>query len=204
MEGIWNTGPSQPLLLFAVPDQKAQKNLYEIAIPNGASLINTHSLHGVMLGLKSVPPKDQPIVASVFYGFRIMVGIGFLFLGMAIIGTWLWAREKLFTNKFYLRLLVLIAPLGFFATIFGWITAESGRQPWVVYGLMRTVDGASVVPLSQVMISLTLFLVVYGVIFTFYLYYLFKVIRRGPVENETLDKPRPSDEEEKHLFQYMT
>lgn len=202
MEGIWQSGPAQPLLLFAIPDQKLQKNLYPIGIPYGASLINTHSLRGEMVGLKSVTPANQPVVASVFFSFRIMVGIGLLFFAMALYALWLRLRGKLYAVRWFQRLCVCAAPLGFLATLAGWITAESGRQPWIVYGLMKTADGASIVPLSNVITSLTLFIIVYGLVFSFYLYYLFKVIRKGPAELEPSDESRLEDK--RHLFQYMT
>lgn len=201
MEAVWQTGPGQPLLLFAIPDQKAQKNLYAISIPKGASLFNTHSLNGVLKGLKSVPPSEQPNVLPVFFTFRIMVGIGLLMLAVAITGVVLLIRGKLYTHRLFLRLCTLVAPLGFVATIGGWLTAEMGRQPWIVYNLMRTADGASVVPMMHVIISLILFIVVYGIVLSFYLFYLFKVIRKGP-EKEEGGKPRLEDE--RHLFQYMT
>ncbi|MEM1244488.1 MAG: cytochrome ubiquinol oxidase subunit I [Pseudomonadota bacterium] len=178
IEGVWETGGSKPLLLFAVPDQEKQKNFFEIKIPYGASLINTHSLDGELLGLKSVPPKEQPYVPLVFYSFRIMVGIGMLFLLIALTGLYLRIRKRLYESKTFLRICMLVAPLGFLATISGWVTAETGRQPWVVYGLLTTADGASIIPTVHVATSLTLFITVYVIIFGFYLYYLFKTIRK--------------------------
>jgi cytochrome d ubiquinol oxidase subunit I len=203
MEGVWETGPGKPLLLFALPDQKAQKNRFEVAIPKGASLINTHSFNGVLEGLKSVSPNNQPKVLPVFFTFRVMVGIGLLMLAVAAIGVLLLIRGKLYTNRLFLRLCTLIAPLGFLATISGWLTAELGRQPWAVYQLMRTADAVSVIPVGHVVTSLILFIVVYGIVFSFYLYYFLKVIRKGPAkEPQEEEKSRLRDE--KHLFQYMT
>lgn len=181
IEGIWEkTTHGAPLLLFAIPDSKQEKNHYELGIPYGASLINTHHLGGELIGLTSVSPQDRPIVGNTFWMFRIMVGIGFLYLFVAIYAQWLRWRKHLFDKTMFLRLCVLIAPLGFLSTIAGWMTAESGRQPWIVYGLMRTAEGASMVPMSQVMTSLILFIIVYGFVFTFYLIYVFKLIRTGP------------------------
>lgn len=188
MEGNWNTMQGAPLVLFAIPDKNQRRNLYEISIPYGASLFNTHSLHGTLQGLNSVPKTDWPVVLATFFSFRIMAGIGFLFLFAAWLGIILLWRKTLFSHKWLLRLYTLIAPLGFLAAVAGWITAECGRQPWIVYGLLRTADGASVVALRDVMISLGLFILGYGVILGFYLYYLFKIIRKGPEKME-LEKP---------------
>lgn len=186
MEGNWNTMAGAPLILFAVPDQEQARNLYEFSIPYGASLLNTHDMKGVLVGLNSAPRSDWPPVAPVFYGFRVMVGIGVLFLLVAFYGLWARLRGTLYTSKILHFLCILVSPLGFLATIAGWITAESGRQPWIIYQLMRTHDGASLVPASQVMISLILFVLIYFTIFIFYLYYLFKFIRKGPSELEEL------------------
>ena len=197
MEAVWETSEGVPFLIFALPDQQNQTNKFEVGIPKLASLINTHHLNGELLGLDSVPPDAQPSVAPVFFTFRIMVGIGTLLLMVALSGIWLLYRKRLYHSKRYLKLCIACAPLGFIATIMGWLTAEIGRQPWVVYGLMKTKDAVSQVPAHHVLISLILFIIVYGFIFGFYLYYLFKLIRKGPLK---LDK----DEIEHHLFQYMT
>lgn len=182
MEGLWETTKGAPLVLFAIPDSHLEKNLYEISIPKLASLFNTHDLNGELIGLKSAPAADRPIVGSVFYNFRLMVAIGLFFLLVAVWGNWEIFRNTLGKNRWFLRACILAAPLGFFASIAGWMTAESGRQPWIVYNLMRTGQGASFVPLHQVLASLTLFVIVYGIVFSFYLYYLFNLIRKGPTQ----------------------
>lgn len=189
MEGIWNTGKAIPFLVFAIPDPKLEKNLYEIKIPYMASLINTHHFDGTLIGLKSVAPNDRPIVISVFFAFRIMVGIGILLFLTALCGLWLRLRGQLYNHRWFYRLCLLISPLGFISTLAGWITAESGRQPWVVHNLMRTADGASIVALHQVVISLILFLLTYGVVFIFYLIYLFRLINQGPTEAAIMEPP---------------
>jgi len=180
MEGLWETTKGAPLVLFALPDTKTETNRYEISIPYLASLINTHQLEGELVGLKSVPAAERPIVNSVFFNFRIMVGIGFLLMGVAMYATILRWRKRLYDQKWFLQLCVLLSPIGFIATIAGWMVAESGRQPWTVYGLIRTAEAGSDVPASQVMTSLTVFIIVYGIVFSFYLFYLFAVIRKGP------------------------
>jgi cytochrome d ubiquinol oxidase subunit I len=199
MEGLWDTTKGAPLLLFAIPNQAQQTNQFELSIPKLASLINTHQLNGELLGLKSAAPADQPIVSTVFFAFRVMVGIGFLFFAVALFALWLRIRKQLFDHPLFYRLCVLIAPFGFISSIAGWLVAETGRQPWVVYGMMRTANGVSHVPMNQVMFSLMMFIVVYGLVFSFYLFYLFKLIQKGP---EAIIKP-DIDTETHVPFQYM-
>jgi cytochrome d ubiquinol oxidase subunit I len=197
MEGLWETQEGAPLVLFAIPDQKNQTNHYELSIPYLAALINTHELNGKMIGLKSVSVEDQPRVATVFFSFRIMVGIGFLMMLLTLIAVYLRWRDKLYSTKWFLKASVCSAPLGFIALWCGWLTAEIGRQPWIVYNQIRTLDAISNVQLSNVIISFLLIFVVYGIIFGyFYFYFLHKTISKGPVEL--------SDTEEPHQpFQYM-
>lgn len=203
MEGNWNTMQGAPLILFAIPDAEKSKNRFELSIPYAASLINTHSLHGTLLGLNAVPKTDRPSVLTTFFAFRIMVAIGLFFILSAWIGLWLLFRNRLYKTRWFLRILTLCIPFGFMAAIAGWLTAETGRQPWIVYGLLRTANAASPIPMEQVLISLTLFVIGYGIIFSFYLYYLIKTIRKGP---EAIDEPavtlaympHPSDEELDH------
>ncbi|GAB4393214.1 MAG: cytochrome ubiquinol oxidase subunit I [Gammaproteobacteria bacterium] len=180
MEANWVTQPGAPLVLFALPDAEHETNRYEISIPYLASLINTHSLNGVLTGLDSAPKADRPPILPVFFGFRIMVGIGLFLLLVAGTGVLLLARKKLFKSQRFLKLLMYCVPLGFIATIFGWITAEIGRQPWAVYHLMRTNNATTVLPWTHVWLSLTAITAIYLVIFGFYLYYLSKLIRKGP------------------------
>ncbi len=183
MEGLWETQAGAPLLLFAIPDQKQQTNHWEIAIPHGAALINTHQWDGVLTGLKSVAEQDQPRVFLVFFAFRIMVGIGLLMLLMAITALYLRFKKRLYNTIWFLKASVLSAPLGFIALWCGWITAEVGRQPWIVYNLIRTADAVSNVSLHDVMISFILIFIVYGIIFGyFYFYFLHKTIHKGPAE----------------------
>lgn len=184
MEGNWNTQAGAPLYLFAIPDVKNARNLLGISIPYGASLFNTHQLKGVLQGLNSVPSSDWPVIPPVFYGFRVMVGIGLLLFFISLYALYLRIRKKLYTARKFQHLCVWVSPLGFIATLAGWITAESGRQPWIIYNLMRVAQAASKVLPSHVLLTLILFFLVYGIIFMFYLYYLFKYIRKGPKELE--------------------
>lgn len=195
MEAVWETQKGAPLVLFALPYQAEQKNLYAIEIPGLASLINTHSWDGELIGLKTVSPQDQPEVASVFFTFRIMVGIGLLMLFTAILALFLRFRKKLYVSSWFHRWCLLIVPLGFIASIAGWLTAEIGRQPWVVYNLLKTKDAVSAIGMEDVIISLILLILAYGITFSFYLVYLFKTIKIGP---------QIIEDSEHHAFQYMT
>lgn len=196
MEAVWETQKGAPLVLFAIPSQKEQKNLYAIEIPGLASLINTHEWDGELIGLKSVSPEEQPEVASVFFTFRIMVGIGVLMLLTALAALFLRFRKKLYEARWFHRWCLFIAPFGFIASIAGWLTAEIGRQPWVVYNLLKTKDAVSAIGIEEVIISFILLIIAYGIIFGFYLFYLFKTIKIGP---QSID-----DDSEHHSFQYMT
>lgn len=197
MEALWETQRGAPLVLFAWPSKDLQKNEYAVEIPYLASLINTHELNGELKGLKSVSVEDQPPVAAVFFSFRVMVGIGLLLLATALTGLFLRRKNRLYDCKWFQVWCVLITPLGFVATISGWLTAELGRQPWVVYNLMRTSEAVSAIGKEEVMISLAMIIIAYGIIFGFYLYYLLKMIKLGPA-TANQDKP------EYHSFQYMT
>ena len=180
MEGLWQTRKGAPLVLFAVPDPSAETNRFAIEIPKGASLILKHDPDGEVLGLNEVAPADRPNVPVVFFSFRVMVGLGFLFLFVAAWSLWLRWHGGFDDRQWFLRLCVGCIPLGFIATLAGWFVAEVGRQPWVVYGLMRTADAVSPIAASQVMTSLILFVAVYGILFAAYLYYLGRLVAKGP------------------------
>lgn len=190
MEGNWHTQKAAPMVLFAYPDESQEKNLWAINIPYLASLINTHSFDGVLPGLTSVPKADRPFVPIVFYSFRVMVGLGVLMLMLGVMAAWLCFRKRLYNAKWFLRIALWMWPAGFIALIAGWFTAETGRQPWVVYGLLRTSDAASKIEMHNVMISLVLIIIVYGVIFGyFYTRYLRKIIRKGPASSAEVKMP---------------
>ncbi|MEQ8813697.1 MAG: cytochrome ubiquinol oxidase subunit I [Marinovum algicola] len=186
MEGHWrNQGDDGvPLLLFAWPDQDAEENRFEIAVPHGASLIITHSWTGSFPALTDFPADERPPVAVVFWAFRVMVGLGLLMVLTGFWGMWRHWRGRLFEDGLYLRLVPFMTPAGFLAILAGWFTTEIGRQPWVVHGLLRTADGASGVPANQVISSLTGFAVVYTVIFGAGLYYVARLLARGIVVDE--------------------
>jgi cytochrome bd ubiquinol oxidase subunit I len=180
IEANWERRANMPLLLFAIPDEKAERNHYEIGIPKLGSYILTHEFGGVVPGLKDVPPDQRPPVWPVFFSFRIMVAIGFAMLGLGAWSLWLRWKGGLFENKWFLRAAMAMTPSGFGAVLFGWFTAEIGRQPYVVYGLLRTADAVSPVARGAVATSLVTFVLVYAFIFGFGSYYLAKLLRKGP------------------------
>ncbi|MGO4572170.1 cytochrome ubiquinol oxidase subunit I [Microvirga sp. 2TAF3] len=180
IEGNWQRQSGMPLRLFAIPDDEAETNHYEVNVPKVGSLILTHSFDGVVPGLKDVPPADRPPVLPVFFSFRIMVGIGFVMLALGLWSLYLRWKGTLFSNRLFLTATMLMTPSGFGAILFGWFTAEIGRQPYVVYGLLRTADAVSPVTTQAVTASLITFIVVYAFIFGFGSYYLAKLLRRGP------------------------
>jgi cytochrome d ubiquinol oxidase subunit I len=180
IEANWERQANVPLILFAWPDEKAEENHYEIAIPKLGSFILTHDWSGVVPGLKDVAPQDRPPVWPVFFSFRIMVAIGFAMMALGFWSVWLRWKGGLYTNRWFLRAAMIMTPSGFGAVLFGWFTAEIGRQPYVVYGLLRTADALSPVSRGAVMGSLIAFLIAYAIIFAFGSYYLAKLLRRGP------------------------
>jgi cytochrome d ubiquinol oxidase subunit I len=180
IEGNWDRMANMPLRLFALPDEVAETNHYEIAIPKIGSWVLTHAFDGVVPGLKEVPPDERPPVWPVFFSFRIMVGISFAMLGIGLWSLYLRWKGTLFTNRLFLTAAMIMTPSGFGAVLFGWFTAEIGRQPYVVYGHLRTADAVSPIAAGAVTASLLIFIVVYAIVFGFGSYYLAKILRRGP------------------------
>jgi cytochrome d ubiquinol oxidase subunit I len=180
MEGHWQTASEVPLILFAWPDQEQAMNHFELKIPKLGSVILTHDPAGEVKGLNEVPPPDRPPVAIVFWSFRIMVGCGLVMLALTGWGLLRWWRGSLGRDSLYLRLLLLSGPLGFIAVLAGWTTTEVGRQPWVVHGLLRTENAASVLPAASVAASLTAFIVVYAVLFYAFARVFAHLVRKGP------------------------
>lgn len=187
MEGLWETKKGVPLLLFAIPDKDAEKNHMEIAIPNMASLILTHDAQGELKGLKEWAKADRPPVAIVFWSFRIMVGLGMLMIATGLVAAFLYFRKRLFDSRWFHYWCMAMIPSGFIAVLAGWFVTEVGRQPYVVYNVLRTADVVSPVTVEQVMISLALLVVVYLFIFGWAVFYMVKLIRKGPQQVETAD-----------------
>ncbi len=182
LESHWetNTAGGAPFALLAIPDQEHERNLFEISIPHGLSLLATHSLDGKVPGLKEFARENRPNVPLLFVSFRVMVGIGTVLFLVMIWAFVLWKKGALFENRRFLWTLLIIHPLGFLAVETGWISTEAGRQPWLVYNLMRTASGISPVPAGNVLWSLSLFLIIFAAIGSIYSYFVMKMIRQGP------------------------
>ncbi len=192
MEGHWETQKGAPLYLFAIPDQEAEENHFEIAIPRLGSLVLAHSLDGEVTGLKSVDEQDRPLVWLVFFSFRIMVGIGMVMLLLAWSGLYLLRKGRLRDSRNYLRMLSLSAPLGFIAVLAGWVTTEAGRQPWTVQGLMRTSESVSALSGIEVLFTLTMFVAVYSVLLLVFLGFMWIQVRTGPNDRDFMVfRPKP-------------
>jgi cytochrome d ubiquinol oxidase subunit I len=180
IEAHWNREARAPLALFAIPDQAAETNRYAIEIPLLGSLILTHDVNGVVPGLKDYPREDRAPVIIPFFAFRIMVGIGLVMLAIVAAGLWLRLRGRLYDRDWFLRALMFASPLGFLAVVAGWTTTETGRQPWTVYGVMRT--AASVTPSltgADVLISLAGYIMAYAVMFPAGLWMVRRIVRSG-------------------------
>ena len=185
MEGHFDTQKGAPLILFGWPDMTAEETRFAIEIPKLGSLILTHEWDGEIKGLKEWAPEDRPNVPIVFWSFRIMVGLGML---MAALGLWSLLqrfRGKLFETDLLLRSAVLMAPAGFVALLAGWITTEVGRQPFTVYGLLRTVDSVSPIDAPAVALSLLAFVVVYFAVFGAGVFYVLKLMGHAPKPGES-------------------
>ena len=180
MEAHWDGSKPADLLLFAWPDQQAERNYYAIGIPKGASLIITHDPDGLFPGLKDFAPEDRPPVWPVFFAFRIMVGIGLVMIAIGLAGAWLWWRGRLFDTRWFLRPVGYAWSLGFIAILSGWMVTEIGRQPWLVHGVLRTAQATSPVLTSTVAISLALFVCVYCVVFGTGVIYIRRLLQKGP------------------------
>jgi cytochrome d ubiquinol oxidase subunit I len=177
MEGIWETERGADLRLFAVPDEAARTNHFEITLPNMASVILTHSWEGEVKGLNEFEGKHPP-VAPVFYAFRIMVGIGMLMLLVSWIGAWQLKRQGQ-PKPWLARALLFMTFSGWVATVAGWYVTEIGRQPWLVYGVMTTAQAASKVPSGMILSTLIMYLVVYVALIAAYVSVVFYMARRA-------------------------
>jgi cytochrome bd ubiquinol oxidase subunit I len=185
IEGLWEGGNGVSASIVGWPDQAAERNLDEIAVPKLGSLYLTHSWDGAVRGLKDFPADQRPPVAIVYFAFRIMVGVGLLMLAMVMVGLVLLVRKQLDGARWYLRLCEFTACLGFIAVIAGWTTTEVGRQPWTIYGLMRTADSVSPsLTGGDVLISLLLYVAVYLVIYPVGLSVMLRIVRGGPAASE--------------------
>ncbi|MFC5422850.1 cytochrome ubiquinol oxidase subunit I [Bosea eneae] len=183
-EGFWDRQSESPApyLWFIIPDQENQRNIVEIGTPYLGSVWLTHSLDGRVAGLSNTPRENQPRMAWVFYGFRTMFVIAIAMFTLAVVSLWLRYRGKLFTTRWFLRALVVMTPSGVLATLGGWYTAEIGRQPFVIYGMLRTADAVSPIPAQTLLTTLIAFVCVYSVFFAAFLVFTLRIIRNGPAE----------------------
>lgn len=195
MEAHWDGSKPADLVLFAWPNEKEERNDFEIALPNLASFIITHDMQGLFKGLKDFAPQDRPPVKPVFFAFRIMVGIGLLMIAIGLYGAYLWLRGRLFERGWYQWAVSHAWPLGFIAILAGWWVTETGRQPYLIYGVLRTADAVSPVSFWPVLTSLILFVLVYSVVFSMGTLLINKLIEKGPegsaVEEEEGVPSRP-------------
>lgn len=181
-EGFWEKQSESPAPYYwiIVPDQDHQRNQFALGIPYLGSIWLTHSLDGRIEGLKNTPLDRQPQMGMVFYGLRVMYGIAIIMFGLGVASLWLRWEGRLFTTRWFLRALVIMAPSGILATLGGWYLAETGRQPWVIYGMLRTMDAISPVPAGVLLSTLILFVCIYALFMTAFLAFALRMIRRGP------------------------
>ena len=191
MEAHWDGSTPGNFEIFAWPDEKTESNLFSISIPHGSSLVLTHQWDGLFPGLKDVPPQIRPPLKNVFFGFRIMLAIGLYMIAAALFGAWLLWRGRLFETRWYLAIVSHTWWAGFVAVTAGWVVTECGRQPWVVEGVLRTVDSASPVPAASVATTLVLFVLIYLVVFSFGIYFINRLIVRWPQDGQ-LGEAAPS------------
>jgi cytochrome bd ubiquinol oxidase subunit I len=182
-----------PLVLFGWPDVATKTVRYALEIPKLGSLILAHSLKGEVPALENFPREDWPPVAVVFWSFRIMVGLGFAMLGLGAWAAWARWRGRLYGSPWLHRAALAMGPAGFLAVLAGWITTEVGRQPWTVYGLLRTADSHSPLDAPVVAASLTAFVVVYFTAFGAGTVYLLRMLRAGPVATKAVPLPPSQD-----------
>lgn len=179
LESHWETSKNAPIYLFSFPDEANERNSIEIGrIPGMLSLLAFHSTDAKVKGLKDVPRDERPPVLITFGSFKIMVGLGFYFALVTTIG-WL-RRSRLIESPWYLKLMLYSIPLPYIAIELGWAVTEVGRQPWIVYGMMKTADAVSRIAVSQVVVSLMAFILVYGLLGIAAFYLIIKTSIKGP------------------------
>jgi cytochrome d ubiquinol oxidase subunit I len=171
--------------LFGMPDMEEERTNYAIEIPKLGSFILTHEWDGEVKGLKAWPKEDRPYAPVVFWTFRIMVGLGMAMMALGFWSLWLRYRNRLFEPGLIHRAAILMGPSGFVAVIAGWVTTEMGRQPYTVYGLLRTAESASPIDAPAVAVSLIAFIVVYFILFGAGTVYLLRLMAKPPSPDES-------------------
>ncbi len=190
IEAHWDGSKPAPFVFFAWPDQTAERNRYEVAVPGLGSFLITHDRGGLFPGLTDFPRDERPPVAPVFFAFRAMVAIGLVMIATGLVGAFLWWRGRLFSTRWYLRAIAPLWPLGFIAILTGWIVTETGRQPWIATGILRTADAISPVASGSVAVTLVTFIGVYSVVFGVGILYVRRLLTRGPKAPATSKEPR--------------
>jgi cytochrome d ubiquinol oxidase subunit I len=184
MEGDWTSQKGAPLILFGLPNMKTEHTDYAVEIPLLGSLILTHALDGTVPGLKDFPPQERPYSPLVFWSFRLMVGLGFLMMAVGVAGLVLRRDGKIYEARWLQHIMVFMAPAGFIALLAGWVTTEVGRQPYTVYGMLRTTQSVSPIALPGVAASLAAFAVVYFIVFGAGLVFLLRLTMKPPEAGE--------------------
>ncbi|XEG69641.1 cytochrome ubiquinol oxidase subunit I [Pseudomonas sp. abacavir_1] len=189
IEGHWENEPGEPtpLILFGIPDMQAERTRYSLEVPYLGSLILTHSLDKQIPALKSFAPQDRPNSTVVFWSFRLMAGLGMLMILCALAALVLRRAGALYRNRAFLGLVLVMGPSGLIALLAGWFTTEMGRQPWVVYGMLRTSQAVSNHNVAQMSLTLALFVVIYFSVFTVGLGYMMRLVRKGPGQQHLID-----------------
>lgn len=184
---MWNTTEGAPLALFGIPVASQEKTFLYIGIPKLLSLLIHFNPNAAVTGLNEFPPDERPPVFLPFISYHLMIIFGLYFILVALIAIALLSSEKVYTSRWFLKLLIYSLPLPYLSNEFGWFAAEIGRQPWVVYKVLRTSDAASVVvPPGQILFSLLAFALIYLLLGIVFIYLLLKIIRKGPKEAEAV------------------
>jgi cytochrome d ubiquinol oxidase subunit I len=191
LEGWWTTRTQQPTVLIGIPNEAAQRNDLELSVPGLGSAVNNAGPEETLQGLDAFQPRDRPPVFITFWAFRVMVAMGVAMVLLGFWGAFNWITKRIDAARWYQRALVLAAPSGFVAVICGWILAEVGRQPFVVYGVLRTENAVSPVAAGTVAFSLLAFIVAYAIVFSVGALYILRLIAKGPDS----DEPEPKQTE---------
>jgi cytochrome d ubiquinol oxidase subunit I len=186
LEGDFETSGANgaPLILFGLPDMAKEETLYKVEVPHLSSIILTHTWNGVVPGLKQFPTADRPNAAIIFWSFRVMVGLGMAMAAIGMISLWLRFRHRLYDARWFHYIAVVMGPAGFLALLAGWVTTEVGRQPYTVYGYLRTTDSVSPIGLPGVASSLIAFIIVYFMVFGSGVFFILRLMSHPPHPHE--------------------
>ncbi|MDB5416904.1 MAG: cydA [Phenylobacterium sp.] len=192
IEAYWETRTQQPFHIVAIPDAATESNRFQLAVPKLGSWIAAGDVNAEVTGLKAFAPADRPPVFIVFWAFRVMVGLGLAMIGLGVWGAYLAWRNTPEHSRLFLRAMIAMGPAGFVSVICGWIVAEVGRQPYVIYGLLRTAQGVSPIGAGEVSVSLIAFMVTYATIFSVGALYILRLMNGGPAPKpEAAAAPAP-------------